>query len=221
MLQIFVHRHSLAPHVNHGPVLFVVVTFYLGDCDVVIEHFEDESIFSSSVERTNLATARIILQNQRVVLPNLQLSNLKVRKRHVEELDHRIFIVSHCFSTLEDKIPALTRQVAICLPKDRNASVRDTNTNVFVSHFSFKCFPDDLFVIEVGAAQDFTFSFNLDFVQSQIVINNKHLVILVLPLSLYFVFLLGCLYVVVIEWVELKRNDGSDEWCCKLSSFVD
>ena len=123
MLHIFVHRHSLAPHVHHDPVLLVVITVHLGEYDLIVEHFEEEGIFSSSVKRYNLATARIILQNQRVVLPDLQLSNLKVRKRHIEELNHRIFIVSHCFSTLKDKVPALASQVAIRLPKDRNASI--------------------------------------------------------------------------------------------------
>ena len=90
---------------------------------------------------------------------------------------------------------------------------------MFVSHFSFKCLSDDLFLIEVGAAQDFTFSLNLDLVQSQIVINHKNLVILVLPLSLYLISLLSRLDVVVIERVELKGNDGSDERCSKLSSL--
>ena len=141
-----------------------------------------------------------------------------MRKGHIEELNHRIFIVSHSFSALKDKVPALARQVAIRLSKYRNASVGDTDANVFVSHFSFKCFSNDFLVIEIGAAQDFTLSLNLDFVQSQIVINNKHLVILVLPLSLYIILLLSCLYVVIVERVELKGNYGSDKWCCKLPS---
>ena len=91
---------------------------------------------------------------------------------------------------------------------------------MFVSHFSFKCLSDYLFFIEVCATQDFAFSLNLDLVQSQIVIDHKHLVILVLPLSLNLIFLLGCLDVVVVEWVELKGKDGSDEGCSKLSSLV-
>ena len=56
-----------------------------------------------------------------------------MRKRHVVKLNHEFLVVSHSFSSLENKVPTVTRLKAVRFAIDRDASVRNAQTNKWLS----------------------------------------------------------------------------------------
>ena len=117
----------------------------------------------------------------------------------------------------------MTCLVAVIFSKYRNTAIWNSQANeVFVSNFCFQGISNDSFVDKRLTANDFTtLPFYLDFEESQIVVDDKDLIIFILPLLLLIILLLSGLYVIVVERIELECKNCSAEGSRELLAVAD
>ena len=60
----FRQRDSISAGIKHGPVILAIFASQFGYGEFVVQHFEDESVFSSSVERVHFTTTWIVFENE-------------------------------------------------------------------------------------------------------------------------------------------------------------
>ena len=57
-------RDSISADIEHGPVILSIFASQFGYGEFVVQHFKDESVFSSSIECVHFATAWIVFKNE-------------------------------------------------------------------------------------------------------------------------------------------------------------
>ena len=141
-----------------------------------------------------------------------------MRKIHVVEQKNLFVRLNRVFGSLVDKVPIISCLQAVDLPCDRDTSIRDAEPNeLLVSHFVFQGSFYRMHVAEVDSRHHFTFfADDVDLEQCELIINDKNVVDLVLPLFFDVVLLIHILNIIVVQRVQLESENGAIVWSLKL-----